>query len=79
LAPGLSRQRAAEPLHFVPRGKVLLVHEDPGGLDYYRAILQGQRFKVRTCGCFAEGAAGGSKFFSVIGVAKNFRPWRRQA
>jgi DNA-binding NtrC family response regulator len=55
MAPAITDARAAERIQFVPRGRVLLVDEEPGDLDCCRTILQGQRFEVRTCRSYGEG------------------------
>jgi two-component system C4-dicarboxylate transport response regulator DctD len=55
MAPAITDPSAAQKIQFVPRGRVLLVDEQPGDLEDCRATLQAQRFEVRTCCSYAEG------------------------
>ena len=49
-----NQEERAQPL-LVRRGKALLVHEDPGVIHYYRSILEGWGYQVRTCHSYEEG------------------------
>ena len=51
---GTHQKDTVQPLR-VPRGKALLVEEDPGNLRYYSNILEGYGYRVRACNSYREG------------------------
>jgi DNA-binding NtrC family response regulator len=63
------------PQHFLVRkGKALLVVEDPEGLHYYRGVLEGWGYQVRTCHSYGEGMCClGSDFFDLVVVSQGSR------
>ena len=68
---GITNHQAVGRPPFVPRGRVLLVHEDRGELDYYHAIFQGQGFMVHACSSYDEGARClESEVFDLIVVSQ---------
>ncbi len=51
---GMEQGKNLQPLR-VPRAKALLVHEDPGGLRFYRDILERCGYCVQACNSYQEG------------------------
>ncbi len=51
---GTKQKASAQPLR-VPRAKALLVHEDPGDLQYYFKMFEGYGYRVRACNSYEEG------------------------
>ena len=55
MASRVSSRQGSEPFPVVPRGRVLLVEEDPADLHFFFSILQGNGFQVHACGSYADG------------------------
>ncbi len=50
---GTNQKESTQPLR-VPRAKALLVHEDPGDLQYYFNMFEGYGYRVRACNSYQE-------------------------
>jgi len=54
-----------------PRGKALLVFEDPKGLQFYFNILHGYGYRVRACNSYQEGLCClGEEIFDFVIVSQ---------
>jgi DNA-binding NtrC family response regulator len=74
MAPAITNARAAERTQSTPRGRVLLVDEEPEDLDTCRAVLQGKKFEVRICRSYAEGLRClDSEVFDLLIVSQGSR------
>ena len=51
---GTNQKESTQPFR-VRRAKALLVHDDPGDLQYYSNMFEGYGYRVRTCNLFQEG------------------------
>jgi DNA-binding NtrC family response regulator len=68
-----NQEDGAQPLS-TRRNDVLLVHEDPGTLRYYRTILEEWGCQVRVCQSYQEAVGSlGSQVFDFVMVSQGSR------
>jgi len=55
MAKRIKSQDSPPPTRQNPKGRILLVHDDPGSLTFHLMILHEQGFSVRSCSSYEEG------------------------
>jgi len=51
----ITSQDSAQRTRQNPQSRILLIHDDPGSLQFYRTILHERGFSVRSCSSYEEG------------------------